>query len=136
MVDRVDQAIRLICRGLIAAADVGILPWCWNRTTLIPFWHLELCNWGRTGRTGRWRVVENVRGAAAGVDIAVVPRGTRACTPFRLLGVQDKLSGTLLGPGCRAAFVSGVPDGWVRRMAGTRVLVDGSEADSVTERLA
>ena len=91
-------------------------------------------------------VVENVRAAAAGVDIAVIPRGARAkggliwvaraCALFRLLGVQEKLSGTLLCPGCRAAFVSGVPDGWVRRMAGTRVLVDGSEADSVTERLA
>ena len=124
----------MICRGLIAAADVGILPWCWDRTTLIPFWNCVIG--GELEELDDGRVVENVRGAAAGVDIAVVPRGTRACTPFRLLGVQDKLSGTLLGPGCRAAFVSGVPDGWVRRMAGIRVLVDGSEADSVTERLA
>ena len=81
-------------------------------------------NWKNDGG-----VVENARGAAAGVDIAVVPRGARACTPFRLLGVQDKLSGTLLCPGCRAAFVSGVPDGWVRRMPRTRMPVDGSEAD-------
>ena len=77
-------------------------------------------------------VVEDVRGAAAGVNIAVVPRGARACTPFRLLGVQDKLGGTLLGPGYRAAFVSGVPDRW----PGTRVPVDGTEADSATERPA
>ena len=56
-------------------------------------------------------------------------RVARACALFRLLGVQDKLSGTLLCPGCRAGFVSGVPDGWVRRMPRTRVPVDGSEAD-------
>ena len=81
------------------------------------------------------RVVENARGSAAGVDSAVIPRGAeliwvaRACALFRLLGVQDKLIGTLLCPGCGAAFVSGVPDGWVRRMPRTRVPVDGSEAD-------
>ena len=114
----------MICRGLIAAADVGILPWCWDRTTLIPFWNCVIG--GELEELDDGGVVENVRGAAAGVDIAVIPRGTRAkggliwvaraCALFRLLGVQDKLSGTLLGPGCGAAFVSGVPDGWVRRM--------------------
>ena len=85
-------------------------------------------------------VVENARGSAAGVDIAVIPRGARAkggliwvaraCALFRLLGVQDKLSGTLLCTGCGAAFVSGVPDG----CPGTREPVDRSEADFATER--
>ena len=121
---RFDWLIRLIRRGLIAAADVGILPWCWERTALIPFWNCVIG--GELEELDDGRVVENVRVAAAGVDIAVIPREARAkggliwvaraCALFRLLGVQDKLSGTLLCPGCRAAFVSGVPDGWVRRM--------------------
>ena len=94
------------------------------------------------------RVVENARGSAAGVDIAVIPRGARAkgglirvaraCALFRLLGVQDKLSGTLLCPGCCAAFVSGVQAR--HACAGGHTApercVDGSEADFATERPA
>ena len=70
---------------------------------MIPFWNCVIG--GELEELDDGRVVENVRVAAAGVDIAVIPREARAkggliwvaraCALFRLLGVQDKLSGTL-----------------------------------------
>ena len=48
----------------------------WDRTTLISYWNFVIG--GELEELDDGRVVKNVRVAAAGVDIAVIPRGARS----------------------------------------------------------